>query len=153
MTNNNLKFVNVYDDDSALYDYCKANGLTSAESYEDFYESGGELAFFEGDPDMVKIGGYVGYFAKCGNIVFYYLDEFYGDAKALLTAFFNAFNTGITLGGESYLNGTAPIGFDSSDEIQNWDAWEKIENGIAYRGGAGYSYKIYDCEDWIKENC
>jgi len=32
----------------------------------------------------------------------------------------------------------------SPDTENTWDSWRKIETGIAYRGGSGYVYGIYE---------
>lgn len=137
------QFVNVLNDPSILYDYCVKEGYTDED-----YENWDFLTFFEGDPDLIKVDGDEGYFCECGDIVFYYLDDFTGKGEKMLQAFFKAFRTGITLGGNSWISGEVPAGINDSDEIQNWDAWEKIETGIAWRGGAGYTYNIYDFTEW-----
>lgn len=138
---NNIEFVNVLEDCFTLWEYCKENNFTDSD-YEDFYQAGGDLQFFEGDPDIIKVHGETGFFALCGDVCFYWFDDWKHEAETILKAFFNSFETGITLGGEHYRIGTAPAGVVESSEIQNWDAWEKIKTGIAWRGGAGYHYHI-----------
>lgn len=145
-----MEFINVLEDSYELYELCKQEEWTTAEDYDEFVENGGELAFFEGDPDIIKIDGEIGYFCEMGNKVFYYFDEFHGEAKSLLKAFFGAFETGISMGGWSWLSGENPEGFE--DVEGGWDAWDKISTGIAYRGGAGYSYALLDCEKYMAVN-
>lgn len=37
--------------------------------------------------------------------------------------------------------------FENEIEIDNnWDEWNKVEKGIAYRGGSGYCYALYAME-------
>ena len=144
-TNNNIEFVNVLEDSYPLYEYCIENKLTDM-NYEDWYQDCGELSFFEGDPDIIKVHGDTGCFCRCGNIVFYYFDDMMThDAEYLLRTFYNAFDTGITLGGYSWIKGDLPKGVSNAECIQNWDTFDKINTGIAWRGGAGYVYKIFAC--------
>lgn len=145
-----MEFVNVFEDSHGLYELCKAEGWTDAESYEAFYQNGGELSFFEGDPDMIKVNGNVGYFCKCRGKVWFYYDDFDGSAEAILQKFFDTYRTGITLGGEGYASGINPEGVE--DVSGGWDAWEKIDTGIAFRGGGGYSYWITDWSEWQRKN-
>ena len=140
------QFVNVVNDPYVLYDYCKKEGYTEEE-----FEDWDWLSFFEGDPDLIKVDGETGYFCECGDIVFYYLDDFTGKGEKMLQAFFEAFRTGITLGCNSFLTGEEPEGVYSGDDIQNWDAWEKMDCGIAWRGGAGYIYDIFDFTNWVEK--
>lgn len=137
-----LKIVNVLEDSFPLWEYCNENGLTDL-TYDDWSENGGELQFFEGDPDIIKVHGDTGYFCRCGNTVFYYFDDcMTHDAWYILKAFYMAFETGVTLGGYHKISGKLPAGVSDNKCIQNWDAWEKIQTGIAWRGGAGYTYYI-----------
>lgn len=131
-----LKIVNVLEDSFSLWEYCNENGLTNL-NYDDWRENGGELQFFEGDPDMIKVRGDIGYFCRCGNTVFYYFDDsMTNEAWYILKAFYMAFETGIN----HKISGKLPAGVSDNKCIQNWDAWEKIQTGIAWRGGAGYTY-------------
>ena len=149
--NKNLEFINVLEDSFPLYEYCKECGFTDCETFDEWFDNGGELSFFEGDPDMIKVNGNVGYFCKCGNVVFYYFDDlFEHNAETILKGFFAAFNVGTTLGGESWMSGECPKGVSDSDCIQNWDMWEKINCGIAYRGGAGYTYTIQSWGNYLR---
>ena len=76
-------FCNVAEDSYPLYLYCKENQFTSAESYDEFYENGEELQFYEGDPDMIKLNGEIGYFADCGEYMFYYFDGDQNDCNII----------------------------------------------------------------------
>ena len=142
------QFINVFEDSYELYEYCKEQGYTDCD-YDDWL-CDGPLGFFEGDPDMIKIDGEVGYFCECGDKVFYYFDEWRtNNAEKILRAFFGAYRTGISLGCTSWIDGEDPEGVYADSDIQNWDAWDKIENGIAWRGGAGYCYWITDWTEWL----
>ena len=147
---NTLQFINVLEDSFELWQYCKENDFTN-ESYEDFYNNGGDLSFFEGDPDIIKVDGETGYFCLCGNKVFYYFDDLMTHkAECLLKAFYSGLNCqGITLGGNSFICGKLPESFEG---IENWKEFEKVQTGIAFRGGAGYFYSLYDCQRWANEN-
>lgn len=141
-----MKFINVFEDSYPLYELCKKQAWTDCKTYDEWCEAGGELKFFEGDPDMIKINGSLGYFARQGDVVFYYFDNFYGNAEKMLRKFFGTYKTGVTLGCESICYGFNPWGVTDITE-DHWERFEKLETGIAYRGGAGYSYYV---SDWTK---
>lgn len=144
------EFINVLEDSYTLWEYCVANDFTEME-YEEWSERGGDLSFFDGDPDMVKVDGWTGYFCECGDKVFYYFDDcFDHTAEVMLRAFFEAFRTGITLGGESWVSGENPEGVSDVDGDYIWDEWDSLETGIAFRGGAGYWYRITDWTEWLE---
>lgn len=143
--NNTLEFINVLEDSFSLWQYCKENNFTDS-NFEDFEE----LSFFEGDPDIIKVDGEIGYFCKCGNKVFYYFDDcFTHNSEELLKAFYKDIKTGITLGCNSYISGSLPEDFE---EIESWNDFEKVSTGIAFRGGAGYIYRLFDCQRWASKN-
>lgn len=145
-----IEYINVLEDSYPMWEYCKEQEWTDMD-YEDWYNGGQDLAFFEGDPDMIKIDTQVGYFCKCGNKVFYYFDDWFtNNAEAMLKAFFNAFETGITLGCESWVSGECPEGVSAVEGDYIWDDWESLDCGIAYRGGAGYCYWITDWSEWLE---
>ena len=148
---NTLQFINVLEDSFELWQYCKENDFTNCKDYEEFYNNGGDLSFFEGDPDILKIDGEIGYFALCGEKVFYYFDDcMTHKAEYLLKAFYSGLNCqGITLGGNSFICGSLPKDFE---DCQNWKDFEKVKTGIAFRGGAGYFYSLYNCQRWAKKN-
>lgn len=148
---NDLQFINVLEDSFELWQYCKENNFTDCKDYEEFYNNGGDLSFFEGDPDIIKLDGETGYFCLCGNKVFYYFDDcMTHKAEELLKAFYSGLNCqGVTLGGESYICGSLPEDFEN---CQSWKDFEKISTGIAFRGGAGYIYSLYDCQRWASNN-
>jgi hypothetical protein len=149
----NKQFINVFDDPMALYDFCVENQYTDCKTYEEWFDGGGDLTFFEGDPDMIKVNGEIGYFCECGDVVFFYFDD-WGDhnAETILKGFFGAFQTGITLGGNSWISGDLPKGCSDDQCLQNWEMWDKIQTGIAYRGGAGYFYTIQSWGNYIRYN-
>lgn len=146
-----MEFINVFEDSHPLYELMKAEGWTEAKNYEDFYQNGEELQFFEGDPDMIKVNGCLGYFCLCRGNVYYYFDDICGSAEEILRTFFSAFKTGVTLGGEGYACGFNPDGV--TDVCENHrETWDKMETGIAFRGGGGYSYWISDWSEWQRKN-
>lgn len=156
-----LEFVNVFEDSYPLYELCKSNGWLGdcTKSYDDFYNNGGELGFFEGDPDMIKIDGRTGYFCECQGKVYYYFDDFTGECLEMLQKFFGTYETGITLGGVGYAFGDNPDGVvDIYGGIKDcrkryiWDVWDETEYGIAFRGGGGYSYWLTDWSEWVRMN-
>lgn len=143
-----IEFINVFEDSYPMWEYCKEQGYTDCD-YDDWL-CDGPLGFFEGDPDMIKIDGQVGYFCKCGDKVFYYFDEWRtNNAEKMLRAFFKAYRTGISLGGVGYAVGDNPEGVKDVEGHYLWDKWEKLETGIAFRGGGGYSYWISDWTEWL----
>ena len=48
--------------------------------------------------------------------------------------------------------GDLPRGCSGDRKLQNWDMWEKLQTGIAYRGGAGYVYTIQSWGNYIRYN-
>lgn len=145
-TENKLQFVNVFDDDFELLEYCRENDFFDGE--EDEFDA---LSFFEGDPDIIKINGETGYFCKCGNKVFFYFDDFKGHAEKMLQIFFTCFSTGVTLGGDSYLSRLSCLP-DGILQAETWEEWDKLKTGIAWRGGAGYIYTLLDFDEWAEQN-
>ena len=141
-----MEFINIFEDSHPLYELCKKEEWTDCETYEEWYNRSGELDVFEGDPDMIKINGSVGYFFRHGDTVFYLFESFYGDAEKMLRKFFNSYTLGTTVGGESICYGKNPWGVTDIIE-DHWQRWDKMQTGIAYRGGAGYSYYV---SDWTK---
>lgn len=145
-----MEFINVLENPYPLYELCKDNGWYEGED-EDF----DALEFFEGDPDMIKINGEVGYFCKCDGNVYYWFDNFDGSAETMLKKFFETYKTGVTIGGEGYAIGENPEGVVDvhGDGIHPiWNIWENMETGIAFRGGGGYTYWISDWSEWQKKN-
>lgn len=131
-------FCNVAENSYPLYLYCKENQFTSAESYEEFFENGEELQFYEGDPDMIKLNGETGYFADCGEYMFYYFD---GDAKDC-----NIIEEML----KQTLSHEETELVENGEELQSWRAWDKMQTGIAYRGGRGYVYLISDWHKFVE---
>lgn len=132
------------EDSHELYEYCVKNGWYEGD-YDTWLDNGEELAFFEGDPDMIKVNGKEGYFAKCGDTVFYWLDDTCHDGEMMLKKFFSTYKTGVTIGCESYACGKNPEGVEETEKY-----WDEIETGIAFRGGAGYSYWVTDWSLWLE---
>lgn len=134
----NIEFINVCEDSYRLFEYCKENGFTDCQDFEEWSEDCNDLAFFEGDPDMIKIDGETGYFCLCGDVCFFYMDA-WDDSKVrgILRDFFAA---GSMANCGYYSKFIPAVNFPES--CQNWETWHSLKNGIAYRGGAGYFYNI-----------
>lgn len=150
-----MNFINVFEDPYPLYELCKAEGWTRCNDYEEFYQNAGELMFFEGDPDMIKVNGEVGYFCEIRGTVYYWFDEWNHGAEDILKKFFETYKTGITIGGVGYACGMNPEGVKdviAENGQRVWDVWEGMETGIAFRGGGGYTYWISDWSEWQKAN-
>lgn len=145
-----MEYKNILDQMSEFYQFCKENGWTDEnEEFDDWYNNGRDLQFFEGDPDMIKVDGETGFFCQIGETVWYWFDDFESNAEMMLRKFFSTFKTGITLGCESWVSGINPDGVVDITE-NHWETWKKMETGIAYRGGAGYSYWISDWSEWLE---
>lgn len=129
-----------------FYYYCRRHGLTKGKSIDEWFQDGEDLAFFEGDPDMIKYKGQLGffYFDKYNGTCYYWL-EVYGDERDEVEDILKLFCIGL-----NYPD-CDNVGSDCSpDSIQNWKAWDKMQNGIAYRGGSGYVYSINDISKFMK---
>lgn len=111
--------VNDYDAVQEFHELCLKNGWTTEESFSDF----DPLTQFEGDPDYIKLGQSVCYFVKIGNVVWYYPSCDEEVALDTLTKFYE--------------------GKLELIEEQNWDAFNKLTDALAYRGGSGYVYTLY----------
>ncbi len=150
----NKELINVSENPFALYEWCRDNKFfdDGEETFDDWFNKGEDLTFFEGDPDMIKIGDNIGYFFDDGDKVFYYFfnEDCYEMAEKLISGYCNAFEFHITIGGESYRTGSMPKGMGRSVK-QSWDTWKLLEYGIAWRGGAGYCYDIIDCEEYVND--
>ena len=154
-----MEFYNVFNNSYPLYELMKQQGWLNVSSYEEFEEYGLALEFFEGDPDMIKIGGDIGYFCKCRDNVYFYFDDLCGEAETMLKKFFDTYETGVTIGGEGYAIGVNPEGvrdvYGGCKDPQGryiWDIWDEMETGIAFRGGGGYTYWISDWSEWFMTN-
>lgn len=128
-----------------FYYYCKRHGLTCGKGVDEW----DDLAFFEGDPDMIKYKGRLGffYFDKGNSTCYYYLEVLW-DEKDEVERILSSFCSNL----REYYEPYASSEWDdcSPDEIQNWKAWDKMQNGIAYRGGSGYIHGIHDISKFIK---
>lgn len=132
-----------------FYYYCKRHGLTEGKGVDEWFKDGEDLAFFEGDPDMIKYKGQLGffYFDKGNRTCYYWLEVLWeekDEVESILTSFCQSLR-------EYY----EPIVHDewddcAPDNIQSWEAWDKMQNGIAYRGGSGYVYGINDISKFVK---
>lgn len=97
------------------------------------------LSLFDGDPDYIKLDGEKGR----GNVIFTkfdvkgtsiyimldpdYVDYDYDKAVNILKWWIN--------GAENNLVDT--------ELDNNWNDWNKVNQGVAYRGGSGYFYALY----------
>jgi len=52
---------------------------------------------------------------------------------------------------EWFLNGAKGDLIDGEKLSNNWGDWNKVEKGVAYRGGSGYSYALY-AKELLPEN-
>ncbi len=119
-----MRTVNVCECDYELYELAVREGW-----YEGDREDFDTLSLFEGDPDMIRVDGQVGYFFHYADndTVYYWFDEWRGlhNIGAILTRFFEH-----------------RLGKEYTEDVQSWH-WFDHHNGIAYRGGMGYVYSIY----------
>ena len=116
-----MKAINVAEDGChSFWELCRNNGWTTAD-YEDF----DVLSMFEGDPDMIRINGQLGFFLENGDTIWYYFDEYGENIDKILISFF-----------ENRLHR------EYWKEMQSWDYFNS-HNAIAYRGRQGYSYSIF----------
>jgi len=106
--------------DEALCEYLK--DLFEVENIEDI----DILELFEGDPDMIKIDGYLSPFIDIvidGIRYVLFTDE---DAKCALEKFYS----------------------DKLERVEynknSWDYFDSQKNVLAYRGGKGYNYVLYN---------
>lgn len=120
-----MKAINILDDGAfEFYELCKKNEWTDSE-YDDF----DALKMFEGDPDMIRVNGELGFFMYISetDTVYYWFEESIGEnIDKILIAFFEK-----RLGREKW-----------NEKFQSWEYFGK-NNAIAYRGGCGYLYGIY----------
>lgn len=147
-----FNFYNVLNNDYPLFELCEKNGWINEDSDEEF----DALSFFEGDPDMIKVNGETGYFYKNGKDIFYWFDCWgtSEEVESILSAFFIAFETGTTIGGESWISGKTPRFVEQisgKDDKYIWDIWDETQTGIAYRGGAGYFYRLFNFDKWLEK--
>ena len=96
-----------------------------------------ELSLFEGDPDYIKVMGEEGR----GEIPFITVKiddtEIYILCDLLLEQF-------ECLDEATNILEWFIAGAENNIEIDNnWTEWDKVKKGIAYRGGSGYSYRLY----------
>ena len=103
-----------------FWELCRNNGWTT-ERYEEFEV----LDMFEGDPDMIRINGKLGFFFRYEDVIYYYFDDDGENVDRILISFFQKRLQ------KEYWKG-----------MQSWDYFNS-HNAIAYRGGQGYSYSIF----------
>ena len=118
-----MRTINLITEDSyELYEICKENGWADCE-YEDF----DVLEFFEGDPDMIRVDGQIGYFwyNEENDIIYYYFDEWGHNIGSILRDFYKKRLH------KEYWPG-----------MQSWEYFD-THNCIAYRGGSGYVYSLF----------
>lgn len=127
-------FYNVYESDLELFEAMQKDGMYDGDR-EDFEA----LEFFEGDPDMLKINGETIYFALYGDNVYFYSAYNDREARGILRDFF-APGKMVHAG---YYRYYWPTGKSFSECPQTWDALNRLNCAIAYRGGCGYTYNIF----------
>jgi len=97
------------------------------------------LSLFEGDPDMIRVNN-----SKICYVTFENEDEtiiVYADFSYLLE---DKDIPKLQKMLETFVEDWAIL-HDNYVKIDNqtWEAFDELENGIAYRGGSGYSYTIW----------
>lgn len=118
-----MRTINLITEDSyELYEICKENGWADCE-YEDF----DVLEFFEGDPDMIRVDGQIGYFwyNEENDTIYYYFDEWGHNIGSILRDFYKK-----------------RLHKEYCPDMQSWEYFD-THNCIAYRGGSGYVYSLF----------
>lgn len=118
-----MRTINLITEDSyELYEICKENGWAACE-YEDF----DVLEFFEGDPDMIRVDGQIGYFwyNEENDTIYYYFDEWGHNIGSILRDFYKK-----------------RLHKEYWPDMQSWEYFD-THNCIAYRGGSGYVYSLF----------
>lgn len=133
MCRNEINYINVIEEPTALYDYMRKYDFLDDDAPEEMPENFDKLIWFEGDPDIIKYDGYRGYFdfspvdTKRENICFVWFDcyteEEWQGVVDLLDKFWN----------HQLVN----------PQKETWEIFDKLETGVAYRGGVGYVYRIW----------
>lgn len=95
------------------------------------------LSLFDGDPDFIKVFGEVGrgeipfIEVTVNDTTIYILSSYYME-------YYGCFDKAVEVL-EWYIGGAK-----NSKEIDNdWDDWDTVKEGIAYRGGQGYLYGLF----------
>ena len=96
-----------------------------------------ELSLFEGDPDYIKVFGEDGLgeipfiTASVNGTTIYIISSYYMEHYECYDKAFEIL--------EWYIGGAK----NSKEIDNNWNAWNTVKEGIAYRGGSGYFYSLY----------
>lgn len=95
------------------------------------------LSLFDGDPDFIKVFGGRGR----GEITF--IDVKIDDTTvyilpSLCIEYHDCFEEAVEVL-EWYIGGAK----NSKDIDNNWNDWNTVKEGVAYRGGRGYYYSLY----------
>lgn len=133
MYRNDINYINVSEEPSALYDYMRKYGFLDDDAPEEMPEDFDGLDWFEGDPDIVKFDGKKGYFD------FSPVDT---NREEICFVWFNCWNEDDW---EGVVNILDKLRNDelSLSKSQTFSALDLMKSGIAYRGGSGYWYSIY----------
>lgn len=98
-------------------------------------ENGSLIDTWQSDPDRLKVNGHEYLFTENGGAVILYDDPSDLDdpkmAEAMLKEFFTR----------------KRMPHLTDIEEHSWDGWDKVKNGIAYRGGEGYGYRLLEWKD------
>lgn len=118
-----MRTINILSDPYEFYEVCRDNEWTDSD-----YEGFDELSMFEGDPDIIRINGQIGFFIYINEVdtVYYYYEE---DGEHIDRILIDFFEKRLRIG-------------HCPEYAQNWE-WFERHNGIAYRSGCGYVYNIY----------
>lgn len=127
-------------------DLMTGNKLTQSQYdyLNDLFEMDNEdfdvLTLFEGDPDFIKINGEVGrgeimfIDVKIEDVTIYilisndYYDYDWNNAVNIL---------------QWFIDGAKDDLINNETLSNNWNDWNKVKSGVAYRGGSGYHYSLY----------
>jgi hypothetical protein len=109
------------------------------------YDGSHDYTYFEGDPDYVKWHGEEGR----GECPFFVITDDTEEHRWVI--YEDEPDDEIIEIVDWWLAGSKDDHFKSSWAVQgeddkleaNWENWDKVEKGIAYRGGAGYVYSLF----------
>jgi hypothetical protein len=105
------------------------------------------LLLFEGDPDILKIYNGRTYF--CDIVVnktkyVIYLSPDYGTMTCDVRKTDDELNKGIKLMLTQFFSNELTEYYTHNPDCNTWQRFDEIKDGIAYRGGSGYVYIIWE---------
>lgn len=131
MERNGINYINVSEEPWELYDYMRDHDFLNDGEPNEMPDDFDALRWFEGDPDIFQFEGHRGWFdyspvkTDRAQVCFVYYDGWndFEDVVDLLDKFWN----------HQLVN----------PQKETWEIFDKIETGVAYRGGVGYVYRIW----------